>query len=120
MRSASTAYDVTRRDGQRVVITRETDVTSDPKTGIKTPVNETTNVRWAVVESTQYRRFLRADATKQTIGSTTVIMWTKDVAFTFLDDNAFITVTDGGQRLDVVAAWIEEDSFIATCEEYKK
>lgn len=114
------AYAITRRAAIAIVVTRVTDTASDPETGIKTPVSVTTSVRNTEIEPTRYTKLLRAEAVSQRIGSTTVIMWTKDLDFTELTTADHITVTATGKKLEVISSFVEDTTFMVTVEEVSK
>ena len=114
------AYEITRRARKAVVVTRVTDTSSDPETGLKTPVIALTIVRNTKIEPTRYTQLLRSDATNQRIGSTTIIMWTKDLDFTELTTADHITVTATGKKFEVIESSVEDTTFMVTVEEIGK
>jgi len=120
MTRTDAAYELTRRARTAIVVSRVTDTSSNPQTGLKTPVIATTTVRNAAIEPTKYGKLLRADAVQQRIGKTTVIMWTGDLDFTELTTEDFITITSSSKKLQVIESSVEGTSFVVTCEEIGK
>lgn len=115
--STDAAYALTRREGSSGVVTRVTgDGSFNPETFEVAPTTTTTTVRWLYKEPTKYSRFVRGQATKQDVGQTTFIMWTKDVDFTNLDPDDFIT--QDGVNYQVRTTTIEDKtSFVVTADE---
>ena len=120
MTRTDAAYQMTRRSSIGVTVNRTTDTTSNPLTGTKTPTIVSTVVQNAVIEPTKYTKLLRAEATGQRIGTTTVIMWTGDLDFTELTDQDEIVITSNGKKLQVIGSSVEDTTFIVTVQEFSK
>lgn len=115
--SIDAAYHLTRTKGKAGTVTQLTgDGTFNPETFATVPAETVHTVRWLYKEPTSYSRLIRANATKQRIGQTTFIMWAKDVSFTRLDPDDFIT--QDGIDYQVRTSVIEsETSFVVTADE---
>lgn len=112
------AYNLTRRRGITATVTRVTAHTADPETGVKTPTECVTTVRWMFKQPTQYMRLYRAEATQQKVGDTTFIMYLPDVEddFTALRQEDYITYNS--TRYEVVSTGIEDNAFVVTAREF--
>lgn len=113
------AYSLTRRRGKSTTITRLTAQTADPKTGVKTPTETTSTVRWVFKQPTQYIRLFRAEQTQTRVGDTTFIMWLPDVEDSFTALSQEDSITYQGERFDVVSSSIEDNAFIVTARKFE-
>lgn len=117
-------YAQTRRmkypsNGVFPTVTRQTAGTYDTTTGIVTPTEVVTTVRWMSMEHTKYSMFVRATATTQKVGEVTFLIWLKDVEaiFTALDSEDFITFE--GVRYDVVSSERYKTGLLITATEQR-
>lgn len=108
-------YSLTRRRGSTAIVLVVTGVATNPETGAKTPTKTDYTVRWAVMGPTQFSRLIRAQASQQEIGTTTFTMYSKDLSFSSLDQEAYITF--GGRRYEVVSSELVDTAFIVTVRE---
>ena len=112
------AYELTRRRGEQVTVTRVTSTAPNPLSGLKNATTVDTIVRWAVHMPTEYSRIFRAEATQQRIGASQFIMWTGDLDFTSLTQDDYITI--GDDRYEVISSVIEDTAFIVTANQVKR
>ena len=112
---ADAAYKLTRRKGRRATVVRVSSRTVDHLTGAKSDNTEVINVRLVVKEQTAYSRVIRAQATQETVGSTTFIFWTRDVPFTRLNVEDYIIMD--GIKHQVVTSVVEDTSLVVTAKE---
>ena len=112
------AYNLTRRRGRSATVTRLTSSTADPETGVKTPCEDTTTVRWMFKQPTAYHRLYRSEMTQQRVGDTTFIMWLPDVKEEFTSLRQEDIITWDGTRYEVVSSGIEDNAFVVTAREF--
>lgn len=110
---SDTAYNLTRKKGERVTIIQMVTPDTDPKTGLRTPDVDLTNVRLVVVEPTQYSSIMRAQATQQEVGLTTFLFYQPDIS-----PIRKLTTEDylihGGEKYQVVTSRLEDTSLVIT------
>ena len=121
--SVDGAYALTRRRGKSGTVSRLTNSSANPKTGLKSDTVVATTVRWLFKQQTQFSRLYRASMTQQNVGDTTFVMWLPDVesvfSTLFTELRPEDTITYEGSTYSVVSSSIEDNALIVTAREFQ-
>lgn len=113
-------YAATRRGTSSAVVTRLTGNKYNKTSGVNTPNQQVTTVRWVVFEPTSYSRLMRASASQQRIGDVTFVFLLRDIEASFreLDTEDFITYKN--VRYDVVSSEKFRTGLVVTTVELRR
>ncbi|WP_428308876.1 hypothetical protein [Lacipirellula sp.] len=107
-------YILTRRQGRRVIVSRQVSSVVDPATGERRETRSTL-AALAVVEPTSYARKISARECQEEVGPTTILLRARDCPFDRLTPADAIIV--GDQRYNIVTSTLEDSVLRITARE---